>query len=93
MRHPRTQVANETTSHEEKEVLSLLYQNPTGDFPGGPVVKNSPASAGAWVRSLVWEDPTDSLAHVQSRPTLWDPLDCSLPDSSVHRFVQARMLG
>ena len=48
---------------------------------------------GAWVRSLVWEDPTDSLVHVQSRPTLWDPLDCSLPDSSVHRIVQARMLG
>ena len=24
--------------------------------------------------------------------TLWDPMDCSLPDSSVHRFLQARIL-
>ena len=25
-------------------------------------------------------------------PTLWDPMDCSLPGSSVHRFSQARIL-
>ena len=28
------------------------------DFPGGPVVKNLPANAGAWVRFLVLKDPT-----------------------------------
>ena len=28
----------------------------------------------------------------QSRPTLSDPMDCSLPGSSVHGFVQARIL-
>ena len=28
----------------------------------------------------------------QSWPTLCDPLDCSLPDSSVHRILQARIL-
>ena len=26
------------------------------------------------------------------RPTLWDPTDCSLPCSSVHRILQARIL-
>ena len=25
-------------------------------------------------------------------PTLWDPVDCSLPGSSVHRIFQARIL-
>ena len=28
----------------------------------------------------------------QSRPTLRDPMDCSLPGSSVHRISQARVL-
>ena len=28
----------------------------------------------------------------QSRPTLCDPLDCSLPGSSVHGILQARVL-
>ena len=29
---------------------------------------------------------------VQSCPTLCDPMDCSLPGSSVHGIFQARML-
>ena len=28
----------------------------------------------------------------QSCPTLWDPMDCSLPSSSVHGSLQARIL-
>ena len=28
----------------------------------------------------------------QSCPTLWDPMDCSLPSSFVHRIFQARIL-
>ena len=28
----------------------------------------------------------------QSRPTLHDPMDCSLPGSSVHEIFQARVL-
>ena len=28
----------------------------------------------------------------QSCPALWDPMDCSLPDSSVHGLFQARIL-
>ena len=30
--------------------------------------------------------------HAQSRPTLCNPMDCSLPGSSVHGILQARML-
>ena len=33
-----------------------------------------------------------SLMHAKSRPTLCDPLDCSLPGSSVHGILQARIL-
>ena len=29
----------------------------------------------------------------QLRPTLCDPMDCSLPGSSIHRISQARILG
>ena len=28
----------------------------------------------------------------KSRPTLWDPVDCSLPHSSIHGIFQARVL-
>ena len=30
--------------------------------------------------------------HVQLCPTLWDPMDCSLPGSSVHGVFQVRIL-
>ena len=33
-----------------------------------------------------------ACAHAQSRPTLCNPMDCSLPGSSVHGILQARML-
>ena len=29
---------------------------------------------------------------LQSYPTVSDPMDCSLPDSSIHRIFQARVL-
>ena len=32
------------------------------------------------------------LSRVQSCPTLFDPMDCSLPGSPVHRILQARTL-
>ena len=30
-------------------------------------------------------------AHAQPCPTLCDPMDCSLPSSSIHRIIQARI--
>ena len=36
-------------------------------------------------KKLVW-------VYAQSRPTLWDPMDYSLPDSSVHGIFQAEVL-
>ena len=33
-----------------------------------------------------------TCVHAQLCPTLCDPMDCSLPRSSVHRILQARIL-
>ena len=50
----------------------------------------------AWYKSLIhlkannsWESESEV---VQSCPTLCDPMDCSLPGSSVHGILQARVL-
>ena len=47
---------------------------------------------------LYWYHKTDPSLCVlcwlaQSRPTLWDLMDCSPPGSSVHGILQARILG
>ena len=41
--------------------------------------------------SLLMKVKSESEA-TQSCPTLSDPMDCSLPGSSVHRILQARVL-
>ena len=38
----------------------------------------------------IWKWSESEVA--QSCPTLWDPVDCSLPGSSVHGILQARIL-
>ena len=35
---------------------------------------------------------TCALVHIQSCPTLCNPMDCILPASSVHGILQARIL-
>ena len=35
---------------------------------------------------------SQSVLVAQSCPTLWDPMDCSLPGFSVRRILQARTL-
>ena len=42
------------------------------------------------VRSYIKEQSESEVA--QSCPTLWDPVDCSLPGFSVHGIFQARIL-
>ena len=32
------------------------------------------------------------MSVTQSGPTIWNPVDCSLPGSSVHGILQARIL-
>ena len=40
-----------------KKKVGLATKMKKKGFPGGPVVKNPPANAGTWVKSLVQEDP------------------------------------
>ena len=59
--------------------------NPIGDSPGK---KN-----GVGVHFLLQCMKMKSESEViQSCPTLHDPMDCSLPGSSVHEIFQARVL-
>ena len=44
------------------------------------------------VRSIFHKKEKKKSAVVQLCPTLWDPVDCSLPGSSVHGILQARTL-
>ena len=53
------------------------------------MIKNPPAMWENWVRSLGWEDPIQkgmaaTAKSLQSCLTLRDPMDCSLPGSSIH---------
>ena len=47
-------------------------------------------------KSVSGESLSESLVKwsevVQSCPALWDPMDCSLPGSSLHGILQARVL-
>ena len=59
---------------------SLPFPSP-GDLPDQRIKPVSPAAA------------ADAAAKsLQSRPTLCDPMDCSLPGFSVHGILQARTL-
>ena len=59
-------------------------------FRGSSLTKAHPAGALAEPNWLRRADGCHSVA--QSCPTLWDPMDCSLPDSSVREVYQARTL-
>ena len=88
--------------HVYKATLAL---STTRASPVAQLVKNLPAM---WVRSLGWEDPPEKGTVTHSsilawrilwtekpdglHPTLSNPMDCSLPGSSVHGIFQARVL-
>ena len=42
---------------------------------------------------IIYEEVVKKWSEVpQSCPTLFDPMDCSLPGSSIHEILQARIL-
>ena len=71
---------------------------PPGDLPDPgiePMSLTSPALAGRFFTiSATWEAHSkyDWVIVTQSLPTLCDPMDCSLPGSSAHGILQARIL-
>ena len=44
------------------------------------------------ILSCVWREEVKWSEVAQLCPTLWDPMDCSPPDSSIHEILQARLL-
>ena len=69
-----------------------------GSPPGSPLPGILQASTLEWVAisfssAWKWEVKVRSESEVaQSCPTLSDPMDCSLPGSSIHGIFQARVL-
>ena len=45
-----------------------------------------------WATELNWTECSTVCVRAQSGPTLCNPMDCSLPGSSVHGISQARIL-
>ena len=54
---------------------------------GGEIYKNFRRC-----QTSVFKEEESESEVVQSCPTLFDPMDCSLPGSSVHGIFQARVL-
>ena len=80
--------------------MSLLFTwQPTAPQPTEPIIHNPretpelglPGRGSTTARGILRLCP-ESAEVVQSCPTLSDPMDCSLPGSSVHRIFQARVL-
>ena len=57
-----------------------------------PCTHQSPKSLQQGTKSLTPQMPTAAAKLLQSCPTLCDPMNCSLPGSSIHGIFQARVL-
>ena len=57
------------------------------------MVKTPPAMQGTQVRFLAWKDPLEKEMATHSSILAWEnPMDYSLPGSSIHGIFQARIL-
>ena len=74
-----------------QEYWNELLCPPPGDVPDPGTEPRSPTLL---VDSLLSEQPgnSDYSEVAQSCPTLFDPMDCSLPGSSVHGIIQTIVL-
>ena len=78
-------------------ILKQLSFGSSGDLPDPGIKPASPAlqadslPLSHW-RSLFFSIAAAAAKSLQSCPTLCDPMDCSLPGSSVHEIFQARVL-
>ena len=89
----------------QARILEWLSCPPPGDLPDPGIESVSPVIPALqadslllshwgnpnWLKSLLLQSVSESEVG-QSCPTLCDPIDCSLPSSSVHGIFQARVL-
>ena len=86
----------------ERGLFFPTFPTSIWDFPGGPVAK-ALCSQCRWSRFHSWS--RNEILHTTTKSsywwcclvaksclTLWDPMDCSLPGSSVHGISWARIL-
>ena len=69
--------------------INFILRIQLEDFPGGTVVKNLPANAGARVQALVQEDPTCRGA---TKPMCYNYWVCALEPVSHNYWAQAPQL-
>ena len=74
-----------------RELKPVLWDNPEGwdEVESRREAQEEGTYAYLW---LIHADVWQVLWVTKSCPTLCDPMDCSLPDSSVHGILQARTL-
>ena len=82
------------TQGSNPRLLRLLHWQ-VGPLPLAPHVYLQ--SCTVWTvktegRSILYFSGTNACVRAQSCPTVWDPMDCSPPDSSVPGILQARIL-
>ena len=72
--------------------ITAVYINrgPVKEIPCAFTLKHS-AAFKSYVTTLKWYGKVKVLV-AQSCPTVCEPMDCSLPDSSVHGILQVRIL-
>ena len=63
---------------------TLLFRG----FPGGSVIKNSPAKQEIWVQSLGWEDPLEKEMATHPRILAWEILWTEEPDTLQSKGLQ-----
>ena len=78
--------------------LSFLWSKSERGLSGE---RSGSGESWSWDSAIHWLSPfhklfrlwaPGSVSVTQSCPTLWDPMDCSPPGSSVHEILQARIL-
>ena len=72
---------------------SIIVKEPNGPL-NSEIYHNQPIHVrkGFLSRLTMSQKPCVCVLVTQSCPTLWDPMNCSLPGSSIHEIFQTRIL-
>ena len=89
-RPTHTQHFHAETDTEEKEEVKVWTLNPQGGAPA--LMLTSPVAGREQPLAELQPCCCSCFSVTQPHSTLCDPMDCSLPGSSVHEFLQARIL-
>ena len=86
---PRSQCRHKVNLHV---TLSHLSDSPSGTQGPHTAAHQTPPRNATLLLQRTEQGDLPKCLHAQSCPTLCNPMDCSLPGSSVHGILQARIL-